>query len=297
MKTAIGIDIGGTNIKGVLINENGKILQEMSQPTNDNKDGKWKEKVFQTAKKIKDDFRGHVDCIGLASPGLANDTNEFIAYMPDRLSGLENFNWSVFLNQTTHVLNDAHAALLAEASFGTIKGFKNAILLTLGTGVGGGLLINGELFQGMNQMAGHFGHISINTHDDEQSILGMPGSLEYALGNYSVNRRSHGRYENTDELVNAYLKNEPLATWLWLDLVRKLSIAIASFSNSISPEIVVLTGGITHANQALFEPLKSFLDIYEFKPNGNAMPVVSSKFSDLSGAVGAAAFAFKQNEN
>jgi glucokinase len=295
MKTAIGIDIGGTNIKGVLINDRGEILMEKYVQTNDSKDGKWKDKVLQIVKELKVGFGNEVDYIGLASPGLANDSNEFIVYMPDRLSGLEYFKWTDFLNHTTHVLNDAHAALLAESLFGAIAGYKNAILLTLGTGVGGGLLINGELFQGMNQMAGHFGHISINANDDEQSLLGIPGSLEYALGNYSVQRRSHGQYENTEELVEAYMKNEPFATWLWLDLVRKLALTIASFSNSISPEIVVLSGGITNANEALFDPLKSFLEIYEFKPNGKNMPVVSSNFSDLSGAVGAAAFAFKQN--
>ncbi len=94
--------------------------------------------------------------------------------------------------------------MIAEAKYGVIKGYKNAVLLTLGTGVGGGILINGELYQGQSQMAGHFGHISINPNDDELSIVGMPGSLEYAIGNYSIHRKSLGRFASTQELVNAF---------------------------------------------------------------------------------------------
>ncbi len=205
---------------------------------------------------------------------------------------MENLDWENCFNTKTYVINDAHAALIAEAKYGVIKGYKNAVLLTLGTGVGGGILINGELYQGQSQMAGHFGHISINSNDDELSIVGMPGSLEYAIGNYSIKRKSLGRFASTHELVNAYKENDCFASWLWLDIVRKLSLTIASFANSLSPEIVVLAGGITQAGDALIHPLQQFLDMYEWRPNNKKTLVKLSRFSDLSGAIGAAAFAF-----
>jgi len=292
MKAAIGIDLGGTYIKGVLIDENGQVIHQHYMPTNDDAEGKWKEVILEMVNYMKGAHGKPVDVIGLSCPGFANAENKCIEHLPGRLNGIENFIWQNYFGTNTYVLNDAHAALIAEAKFGEIKGFKNAMLLTLGTGVGGGLLVNGELYQGLSQMAGHFGHTSINSHDDELSILGIPGSLEYAIGNYSVKRRSMGRFNSTQELVDAYITKEPFATWLWLDTVRKLAIAIASFCNSFSPEITVLAGGITNAGASLFEPLQAFTDLYEYRPKGEAMPIKQAKFSDLAGAVGAAAFAF-----
>jgi glucokinase len=294
MKTAIGIDLGGTYIKGILLGEDGSVLQQHYMPTNDDADGKWKDVIFDMVGYLGNRNDGPVDVIGLSCPGFADEANKCVAHLPGRLNGIENFIWENFFGTTTFVINDAHAALIAESKFGEIKGYKNAMLLTLGTGVGGGLLINGELYQGLSQMAGHFGHTSINPSDDELSILGIPGSLEYAIGNYSVKRRSMGRYGSTRELVDAYLENDSFATWLWLDMVRKLAIAIASFCNSFSPEIIILAGGITNAGDSLFIPLQAFVDLYEYRPKGKVMPIRQAKFSDLSGAVGAAAFAFSK---
>jgi len=292
MQVAIGIDLGGTNVKGILLRHDGEVLHQHLIPTNDDGKGKWKENVFEMVTYLKDVSDVTVSVIGLSCPGLANEQNKSIAYLPNRLPGLENFNWENSFNTKTFVINDAHAALIAEAKYGVIQGYKNAVLLTLGTGVGGGILINGELYQGQSQMAGHFGHISINPNDDELSIVGMPGSLEYAIGNYSIKRKSLGRFASTHELVGAYKENDCFASWLWLDIVRKLSLTVASFANSLSPEIVVLAGGITQAGDALIHPLQQFLDMYEWRPNNKKTLVKLSQFSDLSGAIGAAAFAF-----
>ena len=297
MSVTIGIDLGGMNIKGVLLNNNGDILCQHYIPTKDDADGKWKENILEMADYLKSRSDEPVELIGLSCPGLANECNTCITHMPGRLAGLENFIWEDYLGAKTFVINDAHAALMAESRLGVLSGYKNAVLLTLGTGVGGAILINGELYQGLNQMAGHFGHTTLNPGDSELSILGMPGSLEYAIGNYSVKRRSLGRFESTHEVVNAYLEDDPFATWLWLDSVRKLAIAIASLANSLSPEIIVLAGGITKAGDALFKPLQSFLDVYEFRPHGPMKTTVKqAKFSDLSGAIGAAVFANSKNK-
>ncbi|HAL82453.1 MAG TPA: ROK family protein [Mucilaginibacter sp.] len=296
MKVTIGIDLGGMNIKGVLVDEHGEILLQHSIATNDAPDGTWKENILAMVRYLKSACNEPVELIGLSCPGLANESNTCITHMPGRLAGLEHFIWEDYLGTKTYVINDAHAALMAETQLGVLQGYKNAVLLTLGTGVGGAILINGELYQGLNQMAGHFGHTTLNVNDDELSILGMPGSLEYALGNYSAKRRSMGRFESTLEIVNAYLNNDPFSTWLWLDSVRKLAITIASLANSLSIEIVVLAGGITKAGDALFKPLKAFMDVYEFRPYGNTKTIVAqAKFSDLSGAIGAAVFANKKN--
>jgi glucokinase len=292
MKVAIGIDLGGTNVKGILLNENGDIILQHSIPTVDDPDGKWRENVLQMVEYLKLNTKDQIEIIGLSAPGLANDENTCIAHLPNRLQGLENFQWSKYLKIKTYVLNDAHAALMAEAKYGAIKGYKNAILLTLGTGIGGGILINGELYQGMSQMAGHLGHMCLNNGDDEQSILGMPGSLEYAFGNYSIKRRSRKKYNSIEQLVAAFEKGETFATWLWLDSVRNLGLAVASLINALSPEIIVLSGGITNANNLLFNHLNEFVKLYEFTPKGKTTPIVKAYFQDIAGAIGAAGFAF-----
>ena len=168
-------------------------------------------------------------------------------------------------------------------------------MLTLGTGVGGAILVNRQIYQGNFQKAGHAGHMSVN-HDGEQDITGMPGSLEDAIGNCTIQKRSLGRYNDTHELLYNFEKGDHFARWLWLDSVRKLSIGIASITNILSPEMIILGGGITEAGPNLFDPLNQFLSLYEWRAGGNKTQLVKAEFGDLSGAIGAASFAMMQQD-
>lgn len=297
MKLIIGIDLGGTNVKGLIMNESGDVLIQHSIPTVDDPEGKWRGNVLEMVEWLRANSPGEIACIGMSAPGLANDANTAIAHLPNKLPGLENFIWGDYFNAPTYVVNDAHGAMMAESAFGSLKGRQNAVLLTLGTGVGGGILINGNLYQGQFQMAGHLGHLSLNAGDDETSILGMPGSLEYAIGNHSIQRRSFGRFASTYALLEAYRQGDTFAIWLWLESIRKLALAIAGLNNALSPEMVVLSGGITLAGEDLFKPLEEFLAVYAFRPNGDQVVVRQARFGELSGAIGAAAFALKKTEN
>jgi glucokinase len=293
MKKVIGIDIGGTLIKGVLINETGEILFRKSLPTNDQgAASEWKNAVKQLVRELKESV-GLTSCpVGIAAPGIPNEKHSAISFMPGRMEGIENLYWNEYLEEEeAFVLNDAHAALMAESSFGAGKGLKNIVLLTLGTGVGGGILIDGKLYTGLGLMAGHFGHITIDAGYDETGITGSPGTLEQAVGNTTVYKRSAGRYSSTSELVDAFITGDNFARYVWLDSVRKLSLAICSISNSISPDAVILGGGITNAGDSLFGPLKDFMDVYEWRPGGKKTRIMQAQYSELSGAVGSAAFA------
>ncbi|WP_247233204.1 ROK family protein [Telluribacter sp. SYSU D00476] len=294
MRVAIGIDLGGTNIKGILINEAGEVLKQHYIPTHDDPQGLWRENVKDMVRYLQSYWQEPISTVGLSAPGLPNASNSCIAFLPNRLNGLENYVWGDYFGLPTYILNDAHAALMAEAAFGAARDNRNVVLLTLGTGVGGGILLNGELHQGLSQMAGHLGHLCLNTSDDECSIVGTPGSLEYAIGNYSVAKRSRNRCTSTWELVEAYRKGDHFATYVWLQSVRSLAIALSSLINAFSPERIVLAGGITLADDALFEPLRSFLDIYEWRPGGKQTPVVQAQFGDMAGAIGAASFALRK---
>ncbi|HEX6891504.1 MAG TPA: ROK family protein [Chryseolinea sp.] len=293
-KHAIGIDLGCTNIKGVLVDGEGKIINEAKAETNEQDDQHWKKAVADMIAVFTKESGGNVDAIGLSAPGLADPHNQCISFMPGRLPGLENFVWTDLIKKEVFVLNDAHAAIMAEATFGAAKGLKHAALLSLGTGVGGGILINGQLYQGVFQMAGHIGHTTVDADTLSQDVTNMPGSIENAIGNLTLPERSYGRYHNTEDLVNDFRNGDHIATWIWLSSVRKLAVTIASVINILSPEAIILSGGIIQAQDALLDPLREFLALYEWRPGGKQTPVKLALFSDRAGAIGAAGFALSK---
>jgi glucokinase len=300
-QTAIGIDLGGTWIKGVLMDiDTGEIVRQLYHPTNGEKvggDSHWKQAVKETVNDLHKQANtlpggSTVMAVGLSAPGLPNVGNTCIAFMPGRLDGLEDFYWGHFLNQPVHVVNDAHAALMAESRFGVAKGHKNVVMLTLGTGVGGGILIDGKLYQGNYQKAGHLGHITVNTESD-LSITGQPGSLENAMGNATIQKRSLGRFTSTYELLEAYKQGDYFAQWVWLTSVRHLAIGICALLNAFSPDLVVLGGGITQAEDDLLRPLAEFMNLHEWRPGGQSTLIKIAHFGDMAGAIGAASFAIQ----
>jgi len=288
---AIGIDLGGTNIKGVLLNQAGNIIHDTQIKTNETEPAWWKNAVKDAVELLSKKASIERPPIGISAPGLASDNNECIRLMPGRLKGLEHFIWSNFLQAPALVLNDAHAALMAEAKFGSGKGYRNIVMLTLGTGVGGGLLINGQLHQGRFNRAGHLGHVTLHADSDVLDITQMPASLEDAIGDCTISLRSQGKFNSTSELVQSHQKGDPFASQIWLLSVRRLSVALCSFINVLSPETIILGGGIAQAGDDLFKPLEQFMNIFEWRYNAVRTPVVRAAFDEYSGAVGAAAFA------
>src|SRR5690349_22729915 len=142
-RMTIGLDIGGTRIKAVLLH-GGKIIDHVYHPTGEG--GAFKQAAFDAVQELKSKTSTKDFMVGISAPGIPNDDRSAIAYMPGRLPGLENFMWTDFLKHPTCVLNDAVCALYAETKIGAATGAKNAVLLTLGTGVGGAILIDGKPF-------------------------------------------------------------------------------------------------------------------------------------------------------
>lgn len=287
---AIGIDLGGTRIKGVAIDENGRLLHQYYTETKDGDDAVWKNAVLQTVNDISKKLQLSKYNVGISAPGLPNATNTAIAFMPGRMQGLENFDWSKFLQCSAFVLNDAVSALMAEAKFGSAKNKTHVVMLTLGTGVGGAILINGQPYQGAFNKAGHIGHMVIDD-DGDCDVTGMPGSLEECVGNCTVEKRSRGKFLSTHDLLLAYRNNDEFAKEVWLKSVRQLAIGLASITNILSPETIVLGGGITESGKDLFEPLEQFMHEFEWRAGGNKTEIVKATYGDLAGAIGAATFA------
>ena len=296
-KHYLGIDIGGTKIKTVLLNNQGDILEQNEVPTEDGNGeaALWKKKIISLiTEKTKEYAVGKNDLLrcGISAPGLADAENKMILHMPQRLQGIEKFNWSSTLQREIRILNDGHSACLAEyESFYRAEGIQDLLMLTLGTGVGGGIIINGKLYQGNRQRAGHVGHMTLNI-DGPQTMTNMPGSLEYYFGNFSVSERTKGLYKSVRELVNDYEKGEAKANTFWLEAVRKLAAGLASLTNILSPEIIVLGGGITAGTgDSLLKPLREFMSEFEWRPGGYQIKIEKAKLGVYAGALGAAYFA------
>jgi glucokinase len=290
-ENAIGIDLGGTRIKGVLLSvATGETLEAFTMDTNADRSDHWKDGVRELERKLRSLSVAPVAGVGLAAPGLVASDSRTIATMPGRMSGLEGLDWSSFLGIPVRVVNDAHAALVAEVCFGCAKGQRNVVMLTLGTGVGGGLWLNGSLVLGKSGRAGHLGHISMQSESRILGITNIPGSLEDAIGNHSVSRRSYQQYTDTASLVRAYEEGEPVATLTWLESVRNLAAAIASITNSFAPDAVILGGGIAGAGDSLFRPLESYLRLFEWDIAAGVTPVLKAQHGEWSGAIGAAAW-------
>jgi len=294
MSYSIGVDLGGTNIKIVVISNDGNELEYLTCDTADAA-GSWAQTIKQNVDEIQNQ-RGQSPChIGLAAPGLAASDGRSIAYMQGRLKGLQGFVWQDFLDSAAPVvvLNDAHAALLGEVWRGAAKGYRNVILLTLGTGVGGAVLVEGRLIKGQIGRAGHLGHVTVYS-DGSPDIVNTPGSLEQMIGNYNIAERSGGRFSSTRLLVEAHLRGDKEATTVWLRSIFHLAAAIASFINAFDPAIVIVGGGIAKAGPALFDPLRKELDRFEWRPLGHTVQVVPAALGEKAGAIGAAYYGIEE---
>src|SRR5439155_633568 len=230
-----------------------------------------------------------------AAPGLAGRDGRSVASMPPgKLAGLEGLVWEEALEagMPVRVLKEADAALMGGAWKGAAAGARDAVLLTLGTGVGGAIISDGRLVEGHIGRAGHLGHICLDP-DGPASIAGMPGSLEHAIGNGTVAERSKGRFQDTRALVEAHVAGDSEASEIWLRSVWVLACAVASIVNAVDPEVVILGGGIALAGPALFDPLAKLLERVEWRPGGRTVRVVPATLGDVAGALGAARGAMK----
>lgn len=287
---SLGIDIGGTRTKAALVDVGGKILATAELDTEYEVDS-----LVATLSGLVDQYAQVDTPIGIGSPGLATADNRSIGWMQGRMEVVEDLVWSERLGREAWVLNDAHAATLGEAWLGAAAGFQNALVLTLGTGVGGGVILDGYLFQGPTRRAGHFGHITVDAQGP-LDIVGTPGSLEDAIGNHTVSKRTQGRFENTADLVAACEAGDKVAAGWWLRSVDTLAAGMTSLVNAFDPEVIVLGGGISNCGSQLLEPLREAMDRFEWCPYGERVRILPASLGSMAGSIGAARFALLQTE-
>ncbi len=154
-------------------------------------------------------------------------------------------------------------------------------------------MTDGNLLRGHLGRAGHLGHISLDS-DGKLDIVNTPGSLEDAIGNCTIAERSNGRFEDTKQLVKAFLQGDEFAVKLWNRTIRDLAAGITSIINILDPEIVILGGGMIAAGDTLFSPLETEMNLVEWRPTDTKVRIVPAQLDSFAGAYGAAFHSLKQ---
>jgi glucokinase len=248
----------------------------------------WAETIREITSELSA-LAGENASLGISAPGLANREGSAIAHMPGRLRGLEQLNWQKLLSRgrPVPVLNDAHAALLGEWHAGAASGRQDVMMLTLGTGVGGAAIVDGNLLRGHLGRAGHLGHVTVEA-DGPPDVTGAPGSIEWAIGNCTIVERTNGRFQTTHDLLEAHRSGDSFATQVWLRSIRHLACALNSLINVLDPELVIIGGGIARAGSLLFNPLRKYVASYEWLPSGSHVEIQPAALGEFAGAIGAA---------
>lgn len=287
----LGLDLGGSSVKAVAVTPDGQTLERGNESFDPAQSGAF----AVTVRHLFDGIAGRLGAplrVGVSAPGLASRDGRSIAFMPGRLDGLVGLNWGRHLGRSdaVPVLNDAHAALAGEVWLGAARGLTNVLLLTLGTGVGGAAMVDGRLLRGHSGKAGHLGHVSLDPNG-VADITGIPGSLEDAIGNHNIASRSDGRFDTTHALIQAHEAGDAAASTIWERSVRALAAAIASFTNILDPEAVILGGGIARCQETLYRPLRRWVEEFEWKVCGHQVRLLPAELGELAGAYGAAHWA------
>lgn len=302
MSYTLGIDLGGTAIKLAAIDiSTREILHQRQVPTLDGESSSASPAFLTQSQSaivsIADELDSPATAIGISAPGLAAKDARSIAHMPGRLSGLENLNWGELLQRPNKVpvTNDAHAALIGEIAHGAARNLSDVILLTLGTGVGGAIVSGGRLLRGHIGRAGHLGHLTTDFRAPGD-ICGTPGSLEDAIGFCTLKERSAGKFNSTTELVAAVESGDAAAVKIWDDSVRALAASIASLTNILDPEAVIIGGGIAKAGAPLFDRISQYLEKFEWRPAGHRVKIIPAQLGEWAGAYGAAHLAINPKQ-
>lgn len=215
------------------------------------------------------------------------------------------------LGITTYLINDASAAALGEHRFGAGKGVDNLIYLTVSTGIGGGIIIDGKLYSGTDGCAGELGHMTIEAHGP-QCKCGNFGCLEVlasgtAMAKEAAERLSQGKESSIIEFAEGRLENitaeivalaarqgDPLACDIVSRAASYLGIGLANLVNIFNPELIVIGGGVSKMGEMLLEPARKVVKERAFQLPSRTVRIVRARLGSNAGIMGAVAYIFEQ---
>lgn len=313
----IGIDLGGTNVKAALVSPTGEIINETRVGTEIQNPEALFTQVIETALKLRDDKSagGKVAGIGIGIPGLVNRKTNRIEVMPN-LPALSEIDVTAELSNKTGLPvildNDANTAAYGELQVGAARGRKEVFFITLGTGIGAGLVINGQIYRGAAGFAGEFGHMTIDPEGIE-CACGNIGCLETIASGPNIVRRTRERlYRDrtsslsrlaiprdreftAEDIAHAAREGDEMAQVMMERTGMFLGIAIAAVINLLNVEMVVMGGGVMDAGDLILKPTIKETRRRAFPPSFNSCELVIAKLGAAAGMIGAALMARDQS--
>jgi glucokinase len=309
----IGVDLGGTKVIAGAIDSDLRVHQRASRPVPTDDQNEVLEAVVQVVSEVRSGVSREVRAVGFGIPCLFDSERgtavmavnlpladiDFAAVMSERL-GLETF-----------VDNDANLAMLAEHRAGAARGARNAAMLTIGTGIGGGLVIDGALYRGSRGSAAELGHMVIDQNGPRcQGNCPGRGCLESLASGTALAREAlrvageqpqgglgralaAGR-EISGALVTELAHDGDESARSVLELIgRRLGLGIVNLTNVLNPEVVVVGGGVIAAGELLLDPARRVVAERGLRPSRDQVRIVRAEFGAESGMVGAAALALE----
>lgn len=301
---ALGIDLGGTFVKGALVSDRGRILEHGKLPIgptaqrNDilNAIGNISLELLQKAKNLGIQVQG----MGIGTPGIVYDG--VVLGGADNLQGWENVDLAghcgKLLGCPVKVDNDANVMGFGELHYGAAKGCTDVICLTIGTGIGGAIIINGAIYGGHKGRGGELGHIAVE-HNGADCNCGGRGCLEIYGSTTALVKRYAALtglpVEDVDGkfIVSRFKDGEIMAQQCLEEQTAYLGHGIASFVNVFAPQKVVLGGGIAEAGEFYIEMVRNAATSLMMPDCGAETEIVAAQLGNKAGSLGAAALVFK----
>ena len=303
----MGVDVGGTTVKGLIIDAKGKIIAEDNVPTVIGEG--LADCIVELADKLVHSCGLVYSCIegvGVCSPGMVDSENGVVVFAGNL--DLNNYPLKQLLEEKLKVkikvANDANCAALGEVRYGAGKGYKDSVLITLGTGVGGGIVLGGKLFEGNKGAGAEIGHMVIERGGHKCSC-GRRGCFEVYCSARALTAKTREAME--DDTASQMWKNYTYATadgrtaFEYMDCDRSaklvvdwylkyLACGIANLANIFRPQVIMLGGGVAKQGTRLTVPLQKLVNEEIFGGTDYApVPVVCATLGTRAGAYGAAA--------
>lgn len=299
-KKIIGVDIGGTAIKFALMDTQGIIEKKWSIPTNISEKGRFipAEIGSSIRRSIDKDTLKEIEGIGIGVPGAISSDGETVLRAV-------NLDWEQLplkkmikheLGIEACLLNDANAAALGEMWKGAARGRKNLLFVTLGTGVGGGIILNGEVLNGCHSAGGEIGHIPIRSNENRLCGCGGRNCLEtFASANglvLSMRKKLELLDQSWEEITPPIIfakaaQNDEAAKEVLNEFLTVLAQALAGIMNTIDVEEIIIGGGLSEAGAYLLEPLNEKLEKYVFPQISNHFSLKKAILGNEAGVYGA----------
>ncbi len=314
MRYVMGVDIGGTNlVVGAVVTDGSAVVGLRTEPTGAAHGADTViDRIVAMARATMEEARqadseAEFDGVGIGSPGPLDRKTGIVILTP-------NLGWvdmpvrdriGSALRLPAWLDNDANCAMAGEWWVGAAKGARHAVTFTLGTGIGGGIVIDGRLLHGASDVAAEIGHITIETNG-RRCGCGNDGCLEAYASGPAIARRAIEMIEAGAESVIPSLvggalarvsaqtvyeaagSGDPLALEVVQDTAKYLGVGVANMINILNPEVVVICGGVTQAGDRLFTPLRREVARRAFRPAVQACRLVPGLLPGTAGVVGAA---------